>query len=288
MTTVSRVLQVSIKTLTPVSETPLLDAQYLLAHIMGKSRSWVLAHPEAYLSPQEVESYQRDTTAIAEGIPLPYVLEHWEFFGMDFQITPDTLIPRPETEMMVESAIQWAKSFPGHIWAADIGTGSGCISVALAKHTNNLSIVATDLSYPALNVALSNARHHNVDERIHFLQADLIPQITIPINLICANLPYIPSNKLKNLGVFGKEPQLALDGGEDGLVSIGRFLKQASLLIAPAGMILLEIEASQGSRVIDLALGSFPMAKVDIQRDLAGYDRLLIIQVPEDFQLKNR
>lgn len=288
MTTISQVLQESIRTLTPVSETPLLDAQNLLANIIGKSRSWVLAHPEADLSSQEVDSYHRDAAAIAEGMPLPYLLERWEFFGLEFLVTPDTLIPRPETELMVETAIQWVTSISAHTWVADVGTGSGCIAVALAKQAHNLTVIATDVSYPALIVALSNAQHHKVDDRIHFLQADLIPQITIPINLICANLPYIPTDKLKKLGIFGKEPQLALDGGEDGLALIGRMLYQAPYLIAPGGLILLEIEASQGSQAVDLALRSFPMAKVDVQRDLAGYDRLLIIQVPKEFQPKNR
>ena len=282
MTTITQVLQDSINSLTPVSDTPSLDAQNLLANIMGKSRSWVLAHPEAYLSSRELNSYQRYTSAVVEGIPLPYVLEKWEFFGLKFHITPDTLIPRPETEMIVEKAIQWLSINPGHIWGADVGTGSGCIAVTLAKNVPDLSIIATDISYPALNVARSNAHLHSVADRIYYLQADLIPQFSRPLKLICANLPYIPTNTLKELEIFGKEPQIALDGGEDGLALLTRFLNQAPHWIAPGGLILLEIDASQGSQVVDLALKSFPMAVVEVQRDLAGLDRLLVIEIPQD------
>lgn len=284
MTTISQVLQESIGTLSTISETPSLDAQNLLANVMGKSRSWVLAHPEANLSSKEVGSYQRNTTAIAEGLPLPYVLKYWEFFGLEFRVTPDTLIPRPETELMVEEAIRWLRHNPGHKWGADVGTGSGCVAVAVARHADNLSLIGTDVSFRALTVASTNARHHHLKHRIHLLQADLVPQIGLPLNLICANLPYIPTSTLMELEVFGKEPRLALDGGDDGLALISRLLEQAPDLIAPGGLILLEINASQGIQVSELALRSFPMANVEIKPDLAGLDRLLSIQIPPDYQ----
>jgi release factor glutamine methyltransferase len=287
LTTIFKILQESIKNLTPVSDTPSLDAQNLLANMLGKSRSWVLAHPEANLSSQEVNTYQRNTSSIVSGIPLPYVLGHWEFFGLEIQITPDTLIPRPETELLVEKAMHWLSLIPGHCWGADVGTGSGCIAVALAKYAINLSIIASDISYPALYVARSNAIHHKLDDCVHFLQADLIPQFTIPLNLICANLPYIPTNTLKELEIYGKEPRLALDGGKDGLSLICKFLNRAPYSIAPGGLILLEIEANQGSQVVDLARESFPRAAIEVQSDLAGSDRLLVIQVPKDHRPVN-
>lgn len=284
MITISQLLQESIGTLSTVSDTPSLDAQNLLATVMGKSRSWVLAHPEANLTSNQVDAYHQNTTAIVGGMPLPYVLEYWEFFGLEFHVTPDTLIPRPETELMVEKAIHWLRQNPGPNWGADVGTGSGCVAVAIANHANNISFIGTDISFQALDVASKNALHHKLEHRIHLLQTDLAPRTSLPMNLICANLPYIPTSTLKELEIFGREPRIALDGGEDGLALINRFLNQAPNLIAPGGLILIEIDPSQGSPVIELASRVFPTATVEVHQDLAGLDRLIAIQLSPDYK----
>ena len=261
------------------SETPSLDVQVLLAEITGKNRAWLLAHPETELTPDQRNTFSASVARLLTGEPLPYVLGHWEFYGLDFTITADTLIPRPETELLVEQAMLWLNSHPDKRRAADVGTGSGCIAVSLAVHTQDLRVAACDISVEALQVAYHNAKKHHVTERIEFFQVDLLPNKMPTCHLICANLPYIPSDRLAKLEVFGKEPTLALDGGPDGLTMIRRLLPQAARCLTAESLLLLEIEASTGKKAMDLALEYFPKAQISLLSDLAGLDRLIRIEM---------
>jgi release factor glutamine methyltransferase len=213
------------------------------------------------------------------------VLGHWEFFGLDFVLTPNVLIPRPETELMVERAIKWLKVTPERRTIADVGTGSGCIAVAIAKHIPDAKITATDISLPALKVARQNARKHGLEKHIDFVQCDLLPAHHDPLptdlhfDLICANLPYIPTQTLQGLPVYGREPSLALDGGIDGLDVVRRLFNIAPEWLAPNGMVLLEIEATQGLSAVSLAYDMFDSAEIHLHQDLAGQDRLLEIML---------
>ncbi|MBN2146708.1 MAG: peptide chain release factor N(5)-glutamine methyltransferase [Anaerolineales bacterium] len=268
------------------SETPLLDAQTLLAHVCGKNRTWVLAHPEARLTAEQETAWAKALRRLGEGEPLPYVLGEWEFYGLAFQVTRDVLIPRPETELLVERALAWLRANPKRRRAVDVGTGSGCIAIALAAHVGNLRLIASDLSLDALRVAQRNAQRHHLAGKINFVQCDLLSPLpmdkdTHSIDLLCANLPYIPHDTLKNLPIFGQEPRLALDGGKDGLDHIRRLLSQASQRLARGGLALLEIEARQGEAVLELARGVFPLAEICLQRDLAGHERLIGITYPD-------
>lgn len=271
----------------------------MLAHVLGKPRSWVLAHPEATLTEKQSQVWEESLRLLERGIPLPYILGHWEFFGLDFIVTPAVLIPRPETELLVEQAIagcgmRIAESLPPAIhnpnseiaWAADVGTGSGCIAISLAVLLPNLQVIATDISLPALQVARRNAHKHSVAERIHFVQTDLISPFlshaSAPFHLICANLPYIPTRTLRALPVFGREPTLALDGGVDGLDCIRRILDDARRCLAPDGLLLLEIEESQGEAARRLAGEAFPEREVGVLPDLAGRDRLLVVRTSDN------
>ncbi len=282
--TVAAVLKSLTAKLTDISDTPALDMQVLLAHVTGKPRTWLLAHPETVLTEPELAAVKEAITHLQQGIPLPYVLGHWEFFGLDFLVTPDTLIPRPETELLVERALHWLQAAPHRRSLADVGTGSGCIAISLAKHIPDLWAVATDLSLPALKVARKNAYYHEVQTRIDFLQCDLLPPHSNYLatrnhfDLICANLPYIPSSTLHQLPIYGREPSLALDGGADGLDLIRRLLKIAPEWLAPGGAIFLEIEASQGAAVLSLAYDTFNQARIRLEKDLTGSDRLVCIQ----------
>ena len=260
------------------SETPGLDAQVLLAHIVGRPRSWVLAHPEAALTSEQAGNLESALARLEQGEPLPYILGGWEFFGLDFMVTPATLIPRPETELLVENAIEWLRLHPGRRIALDVGTGTGCIAVALAVHNPDLRLLACDLSLTALRVAQSNIQRHGVQDRVFCLQADLLPAMSQQLDLICANLPYIPSETLKNLRVRRWEPSLALDGGLDGMNLIRRLLKNASGALAPSGVVLLEIEETQGEAALGLSRTAFPHAGVELIHDLAGRQRLIRIQ----------
>ena len=263
--------------LSSLSQTPLLDAQVLLGHVLGRTRTWVLAHPEAHLSSDQ-EHALRDAIALLEtGQPLPYVLGHWEFYGLDFIVTPETLIPRPETELLVEQAISWSRTRSKRLRAADIGTGSGCIAISLALDASNAHVLGCDISLTALQVAKANANRHGVSGKVDFVQCDLLPPVKVQFDLICANLPYIPTETLHSLKVYQKEPALALDGGEDGLVQIRRLLNEAETALAPGGLLLLEIEASSGAAVHSLAREAFPKADVLVLPDLAGRDRLVSV-----------
>ncbi len=268
------------------SDTPQLDAQVLLAHVFQKPRTWMLAHPESTLDPQAASVLESLIQRLERGEPLPYVLGHWEFFGLDFDITPDVLIPRPETELLVEHAISWLQALPERRMVADVGTGSGCIAVAIAVNVPNARVVATDLSHKALEVAIRNARKFDVAHRIDFVQCDILPDhiASLPtdrhFDLICANLPYIPTQKLHHLPVYGREPTLALDGGQDGLDPFRKLLRLAPDWLAPAGRILLEIESSRGAAALSLAYDVLTAGEMHLHRDLAGQDRLLEIQMP--------
>ena len=185
------------------------------------------------------------------------------------------LIPRPETELLVEQAILAAKGLD-HPYIIDVGCGSGVIAISLALALPHARVLAIDLSRPALKVAQRNAARHGAP--VEFLQANLLQPLTGPFNLICANLPYIPTNTLNQLDVVRHEPRLALDGGITGLSLIHRLLVQAQQKLIPNGTMLLEFEASLGKEVKNIAEKAFPSAEIHLLKDLAGKDRLVKIQ----------
>ncbi len=210
--------------------------------------------------------------------PLPYVLGHWEFYKLDFTITPSVLIPRPETELLVEKALAWLQANPARQTCADIGTGSGCIAVTLAANSPNAHILATDISLKALQVARKNARKHNVESQINFVGDSVLASVWGKFNLICANLPYIPTPTLETLAVYGREPTLALDGGPRGLNIIQNLMLHVPRNLAPGGLLLLEIDSSHGPDAKLLAQRTFPQADVQLHLDLAGHDRVVSVQ----------
>jgi release factor glutamine methyltransferase len=271
--------------LTPLSDTPALDASVLIAHIIHKPRTWVMAHPELHLTPKQQKELDDALARLERGESFPYVLGHWEFFGLDFEVTPDVLIPRPETELLVEKAIAWLQQSPTRRMVADVGTGSGVIAASIAINVPNAHVLATDISPKALDVARTNACKFHIEQQIEFIQYDLLParssftsQLS-QVDLICANLPYIPTETLRQLPIYGREPTLALDGGPDGLALIRRLLKLAPEWLAPSGMMLLEVESSRAQQALGLAHEKFPEATIELHRDLAGQDRLLEIMI---------
>lgn len=286
LSTIQSFLQHANAILANISESASLDAQVWLAHVVGKPRSWVLAHPEAQLSKPQIGELERGLERLADGEPLPYLIGHWEFYGLDFILTPAVLIPRPETEILVEQALNWLHAHPGANLAADVGSGSGCIAVTLASHTLDLSVIATDISFSALQITARNARKHNVTNRLHVVQTDLLAPFSpsaLPKNgfdIICANPPYIPDMTLRNLKVRRWEPEIALWGGEDGLATIQPLLSAARRLLAPGGALFFEIESSQGEIVRTLAQRLFRDVSIRVIPDLAGRDRLVVIELP--------
>jgi release factor glutamine methyltransferase len=258
-------------------DSPGLEAQVLAAHVLGQRRTWIAAHPETLLSADQQISMDALLARLQSGEPLPYITGHQEFYGLEFNVSPHVLIPRPETELLVEEALAWLRIHPGPRLAADVGAGSGCIAVSVAKNYPAIKFLALDLSMRALSVARSNIMLHQVDSRVQPIQSDLLSAAGGPFDMLCANLPYIPSGSLQDLPVFRWEPHQALDGGLDGFVLIRRLLEQAVTRMKPGGLLLLEIEASQGETAPMLGRGFFPRAEISIRNDFSGHPRILII-----------
>lgn len=270
------------------------DSQVLLAHILKISRPQLIAHLNTPLSLIQLDSATQLFAQLQAGTPLPYILNHWEFFGLDFEVNKNVLIPRPETELLVEKAISFLKNNPAKRNVIDVGTGSGIIAISIAKHIPDANILATDISPKALQVAKQNAIKHGVENQIEFVKCDLIPDRRpqtvdrdspstvhrpLSIDLICANLPYIPTKTMHGLEVYGKEPTLALDGGEDGLDLYRKLFSIISNNNVNLSNLawLCEIEETQGRSATNLAKEFFPNAKVNLHQDLSGRDRLLEI-----------
>ena len=264
------------------SQTTSLAAQVLLAHQLGVTRAWLLAHPETALAASAAREFAEQIARLAAGEPLAYLTGEQEFYALPFTVSPQVLIPRPETELLVDEAraILALRMLPERLRVADVGTGSGCIAVALAVNIPRLSLVATEMATGALRVAQVNARRHGVTERIRFIRTDLIAALARGLDLVCANLPYIPTRALADLAVARHEPSQALDGGPDGLDLIRRLLAQARVRMNPGGVLLLEIEEGHGRAALGLARRAFPRAVHSIHRDFSGRDRILRIDLP--------
>ena len=267
------------------SEAGSLEAQALLGSLLCRPRSWILAHPEAGFPQDLFIKYLALIRRAAEGEPLAYLTGFQEFFGLSFAVTPDALIPRPETELLVETALGWLSERrqrmphqPHPIRAVDLGTGCGCIAAALAVRVPDLRVTATDISFRALALAARNLAALGVAGRVRLLQADLLASLRGPIDLLCANLPYIPAAALDALPVARYEPRIALDGGPDGLRLVARAIGQSTALLAAGGLALFEIEAPQGEPTRDLAERFFHKAAITVKKDAAGNDRLLLVQ----------
>lgn len=261
-----------------------LDAAILLAHVLSLPRAALLAHPETPLSAPLSARFAALVTRRAAGEPVAYLTGRRAFYDRDFLVTPDVLIPRPETEHLIEAALSWAQQRAKRgagLRVADIGTGSGAIAVTLAVYLPDARLHAIDRSPAALEVARQNAGRAGVAGRITFHQGDLLRPLLDAgerVDLIAANLPYIPSADLDALDVARHEPRLALDGGPDGLDAIRRLLAQMPDALAAPGLALLEIGAGQGAAVRALAERALPGAAIAVLADYAGHDRLLRIE----------
>ena len=255
------------------------SALVLLSHVLQTPKTWVLAHPEARLNPGQHQRFLNLVQRFAEGEPLPYLTGRQEFFGLEIMVSPAVLIPRPETELLVEEALAWLRAQPDPLSALDLGTGSGCIAAALASRLPSLRVTALDISADALSLAAENARALRVSKRVTIMHADLIPPALPRFNLICANLPYIPTHKLSAVNSLPYEPAEALDGGTDGLRLLRHFFNQAPRHLSAGGLLLAETEADLGAETRSLALEAFPSAQVDLLKDLNQRDRLVRVQL---------
>lgn len=273
-------------------DAPTNTARLLLAHVLGKSKAWVAAHGSDVLSPQQAQAlreFDRLLNRLIAREPLFYVLGEREFYGLSMRVTPDVLIPRPETEMLVELSLDTLKGLSPLPSPAvvDIGTGSGAVAIAVAYNQPQAHVIATDVSLPALRVAQENAVRHQVQDRVQFVQIDLLSAFSTLPPVITANLPYVAREEVDALPpeIRCYEPRVALDGGYDGIELIRRLLKQVTDLLARCNSsrhgchIFLEIGASQGSAVLHAAQQMLPQAHISVTKDLNGLDRVLCVQI---------
>ena len=265
-----------------VSDEPELEAELLLRHCLGVDRASLYRLLTAELSEEEQQRFRDLVRRRLIHEPTAYIIGHKEFFGLDFEVTPVAIIPRPETEVLVELAIEAAhkKLLADALPIADVGTGSGAIAVALASALPEGKITATDTSPEALELAQRNAARHRVDKRIRFLQSDLLDTVPGRVDVLVANLPYVTTADWKALPpeIKDHEPREGLDGGPDGLRVIERLLEQAPDHLKPSGVVLAEIGDNQGRAAREVARAAFPDAAVKVMPDLSGRDRVLVVQ----------
>jgi release factor glutamine methyltransferase len=283
--TIAQALDWATGRLRTTSVTPRLDAELLLAHVLGWERARLLAEARVLLLEPQSAVFLSLVSRRAELEPIAYLVGHKEFYGLDFAVDRRVLVPRPETELLVELTFERSNPSTGSGQAVrtferlnivDVGTGSGAIAVALAIHLPMARIMATDISFDALELARRNVERHCVTERVRLLQGDLLDPLDKPVDLIVSNPPYTILSEIDE-GVRRYEPRLALDGGPDGLDVYRRLLAQAPAKLRPGGAILLEIGAIQATAVTELARRLFPDAEVGVHQDLAGLDRVIVI-----------
>ncbi len=267
-----------------------LAAELLLMHALGRDRTWLYAHPEEVISDSEVHLFTNLLARRAAGEPTQHLTGKQEFWSLEFEVTPDVLIPRPETEHVIEVALDRLgvreiragrkQTFSGEgLQIADIGTGSGCIAVALAKELPGATIYATDISSAALAGARRNAARHSVSDQIHFLESNLLDEashLSLFFDLIVSNPPYIGRREAATLmrEVRDHEPEIALYGGEEGYELYAELIAQAAAKLKPGGILVLELGHNSLPAVQPL-LDATAWTNVGATNDLAGIPRVI-------------
>lgn len=264
-------------------ETPGLDAEVLLRHVLGWDRTQILTRPETELLADDAARYEALLTERERGQPVAYLTGEREFMGLPFAVGPGVLVPRPETEILVEWAADWLRP-GGRDRVVDVGTGSGAIALSLAHLLGaewGGRITGIDISPEALWVAARNRASLGLDDRVTLRRGNLLRDEATHVDLILANLPYLRPEQVDGNPDLTAEPRLALDGGADGLDLVRDLLADAPRVLAPGGAIGLEIDPSQAQAVQALARATFPEAAVTVLHDLAGHARHVIIETED-------
>lgn len=270
-------------------DTAQLDASVLLAFVLGVNKAWLYAHPNRALTESEIDRYEELVRRRMVHEPIAYLVGFKPFYGLDISVDRRVLIPRPETELLVERALVFIRELiedGQRPCVADIGTGSGAIAVALAVNAPEVTVFAVDISEDALAVAAQNVWRYGLGEQVHLLPGHLLDPLPRPVDAIVANLPYVASKEMKALPpqVGDYEPAIALGGGRDGLRIISQLLESLRVgahdtRLRPGGRLYLEIGASQGPAVTALVERMLPEAKVAIELDYAELPRLAVIAI---------
>lgn len=260
------------------------DAELLLRHVLGRDRAWVLAHGSDALPGEQQADFERAVSRRAQREPLQYIAGVQEFWGLDFEVTPDVLIPRPETELVVETALKAARQTPSPL-IVDLCTGSGCIAISLAKHLPGARIFATDASGKALSVARRNAQRHGVADRIRFLEGDLFgPLEELDLferaDIITANPPYVRADDLPSLQpeVKDHEPRIALVAGPEGTEIAERIIAGAPAYLRKSGILVMEMGMGQAGLLSSKVMGNSAYRDPELLNDLLDIERVLFVE----------
>ena len=258
-----------------------IEAQVLLRYALGIDRATFHASPDHELSDEDAEAFERMVVRRIEGEPLSYITGRREFYGLDLFVTPDVLVPRHETEFLVEAVLEYARSRGDHaLTIADIGTGSGCIAVAVGHHLRNATVYATDMSWEALRVAGENVGKHGLEGRVHLRQGDLFEALDGPVDVVASNPPYLSDDEAADLPQdVQREPRIALAAGADGMDVLSRLIMGAQEYVKPGGLLALEIDPRRLEAVERLAGRTFPGNEVGVVKDHAGLDRVVAVRV---------
>lgn len=258
-----------------------LEAELLLVFALGIKKSELILYQSKIIEDKNLKHYQETIKRRLKHEPTAYIIGNQPFLGLNIIVNRSVLIPRPETELLAETAIKIIRNYslpptPYPLTLADIGTGSGCIAVALAKSLPQAKVYGIDVSNDALKVAKTNAETHKVADRCHFIKGNLLEPLREPVDLIVTNPPYIPSGEISKLQPEVKdwEPKQALDGGKDGLDYIRKLLKESPKYLKPNGRLAMEFGFGQAAEIEKLAAGNYE--KVEIIKDYSGIPRLLI------------
>ena len=256
-----------------------LEAEVLLRDVLKKTRVEMFLELDSELSQQEYAAFRRSIRRRCVDEPTAYILGRREFYGRDFLVDNRVLVPRPETELLVEKAIELAHRYDAPL-LADVGTGCGAVAIVLALELPEATVYATDISGDALRVARKNCRKHDASIRVKLLKGNMLEVLPQPVDIITANLPYVRQADIPRTGTVSVEPRLALDGGVDGLERIRQVCRQAGSKLRPSGHLLLEIGPDQTENVTMLLRSLFPGATMDVLPDLSGVDRVICLSLP--------
>ncbi|MDI6829254.1 MAG: peptide chain release factor N(5)-glutamine methyltransferase [Armatimonadota bacterium] len=257
-------------------ETPLLDAEVMLSESLGVPRSYLFAHPEQHVEPAAASRFEFWLRLREQRVPLAYIIGHKEFHGLDIEVTPAVLVPRQETETLVEATVAVLKDIPSPL-VAEVGVGSGAVAIALAKSIPSAKIFATDSSEEALQVARRNINRHGMEQRIELRLGNFLePLAGLVFDVVVSNPPYIPTDEIPSLQpeVARYEPIMALDGGMDGLDCYRKIVREAPRYLKQGGRLLFEVGWEQAENVKAI-LASAGFVSIHALRDLSGVERVI-------------
>ena len=263
-----------------VSE-PRPSAEVLLAHLLSKDRLFLYLNYDRPMTAEELAAFRTLVKRRLAGEPNQYITGMQEFWSLPFRVNPDVLIPRPETEVLLETVLEFLGSPDPEVRVLDLGTGSGAIAVALARELGAVSIVATDSSLAALRLAQENAMLNQIDSKIHFVCADMFSAFSTfspKFSVVATNPPYVSHAEFSNLSpeIREFEPRYALDGGPDGLAAVRHIIKEAPTVLSQAGALIIEIGAKQAESIFALVEDSQHYQSYRIIKDYSGLDRVLL------------